>query len=505
MKPPLGRARIYLLLAVLAWSASGVWAGAPPEDLADKARRGKEAMADGRFDDAAALYAEITRALPGEPGMLLNLGMALSMAGRPREAVPPLQAALKVRPDLLPAWLFLGLSEMELGRPERAVEPLEKVVAAQPDNQEARRRLADALWSLDRFEAAIREYGELSRQAPLDPRAWYGLARSHEGVARLAFERLQRSAPESQAITLLVAQQMAEEGKLANAFRLYREALAKQAVAEAHEAVARIYEQSGHPDWAATERERARAVPAPDCRSPTLECDFRAGRYSAVMEAARRLATSEDLYWLWRAAHELAREAFDRLDALPPSPEAVLRRAERARVQHRLLADTIAELRQAAEAWPRDDRIRKELAAALFLANNAEEARPILEELLRREPDSAEFALLLAETWLKSLQPAKAIPLLERALQREPTLVSARAALGRAYLDAGDMAKAIPALEAALATDKDGSLHYQLARAYRATGQPEKARAAIARFEELRKASEAEAEGLREEFKITAP
>ena len=52
--------------------------------------------------------------------MLLNLGMALSMAGRPREAVPPLEAALKVRPDLMPASLFLGVAQMELGRPARA-------------------------------------------------------------------------------------------------------------------------------------------------------------------------------------------------------------------------------------------------------------------------------------------------------------------------------------------------------------------------------------------------
>src|SRR5690349_23147405 len=93
--------------------AAFLLAGAAParpaaDDLAAKAQRGKAAMAAGRFDEAAALYAEITRALPQEPGMLLNLGMALSMAGRPGEAVPRLEAALRLRPDLLPASLFLG-------------------------------------------------------------------------------------------------------------------------------------------------------------------------------------------------------------------------------------------------------------------------------------------------------------------------------------------------------------------------------------------------------------
>src|SRR5256885_10281702 len=60
---------------------------------------------------------------------LLNLGMALSMAGRPREAIPRLEAALRLRPDLLPASLFLGAARLELGQPARAVAPLQRVVA----------------------------------------------------------------------------------------------------------------------------------------------------------------------------------------------------------------------------------------------------------------------------------------------------------------------------------------------------------------------------------------
>jgi len=482
-------------------------ARAASDDLAAKARMGKDAMATGRFDEAAALYAEVTRALPHEPGMLLNLGMALSMAGRPREAVPPLEAALKLRPDLIPASLFLGAAHLELGQPARAVEPLQKVVAAQPDNQEARRRLADAFWSLERFDPAARQYGALSEQAPTDPRAWYGLGRSYEGVARIARERLQRSAPDSDFILLLVGETMAAEGRHANAFRLYREALEKRpGLAEAHEALARIYEQTGHPDWAAVERERSRGIPAPDCRSPTLECDFRAGRYASVVASAQSLRTPEGLYWLSRAAQALARAAFARLEQLPPSPEATLRRVEVLRSRKRTLArEAIDELKRAAETWPDDPRIRRELATVLFLANDTEAARPILEDLLKREPGSTELALLLGETWLKAQEPAKAVPLLEGVVRREPKLLPAQAALGRAYVDAGQMAKAIAPLQAAQENDEDGSVHYQLARAYRATGWPDLASQALARFQEIRKAADAEAQSLQEEFRITPP
>jgi predicted Zn-dependent protease len=464
-------------------------------------------MAAGRFDEAAALYAEITRALPDEPGMLLNLGMALSMAGRPREAAAPLEAALRLRPDLLPASLFLGAARLELGQPAQAVEPLQKVVATQPDNQEARRRLADALWSLERFEPAARQYRTLSEQAPQDPRAWYGLGQSYEGLARVALEGLQHSAPDSEYILLLVAQTMAADGRLDNAFRLYREALEKRpGLTEAHDALAQIYEQTGHPDWAAVERERLRAMPPLDCRSPSLECDFRARRYQSVLANAHPLHTAEGLYWESRAARGLAAEAFGRLDQLPPSPEATLRRVEILRSRKRTLArEAIDELKKAEQAWPDDLRIRRELASVLLLAGDPEAARPILESLLKREPDSAEVTLALGETWLRAQQPAKAVPLLESVVRRDPKLVPAQAALGRAYVEVGDMAKAIAPLEAALEADEDGSLHYQLARAYRATGRSELATRALAQFQELRKSAEARTESLREEFRITPP
>ena len=77
-----------VLLAALVLAGAPVAAAPQADELAAKAQQGKEAMAAGRFDEAAALYGAIVQALPNEPGMRMNLGMALSMAGRPKEAVP---------------------------------------------------------------------------------------------------------------------------------------------------------------------------------------------------------------------------------------------------------------------------------------------------------------------------------------------------------------------------------------------------------------------------------
>jgi predicted Zn-dependent protease len=502
----LSRSRAPWLLAVGLLAGSPLFASPPAEDLAAKAQRGKEAMAAGRFDQAAAVYAEIVQLLPSEPGMLLNLGMALSMAGRPREAIPHLEAALKLRPDLIPASLFLGSAHLELGQASRAVEPLQKVVAAQPDNRDARQMLADALLSLQRYEPATRHFRKLSELAPREPRAWYGLGRGYEGLAREAFEGLQRSAPDSPFLLLLVAEAMAAQGKGANAFRLYREALEKRpGLPEAHEAVARIYEQTGQPEWAAREREKSRGIPPLDCRSPSLECDFRAGRYAAVLATSAPLASAAGRYWLSRAAGELAREAFARLGDLPPSPEAMLLRVEVFRARRQPPGELIEELKGAVAAWPEDVRIRRELATLLLHVHNEEAARPVLEDLLKREPDSAELTLMLGQTFLDTQEPAKAVPLLARAVKLDPKLLPAQAALGRAHLEIGEAAQAIPHLEAALPTDTDGSVHYQLARAYRATGETDRASQALSKFQEIQRSAEAEARSLKEEFRIAPP
>jgi tetratricopeptide (TPR) repeat protein len=486
---------------------AGALAAAAPqsEELAAQARQGREAMAAGRFDEAAALYAPIVQALPNEPGMRLNLGLALSMAGRPREAIPHLRAALKLQPDLLPASLFLGAAYAELGEPAKAVTPLRKFVSAQPDHREARRMLADAELSLDSFEPAARQYRTLTERDPRDPGAWYGLGRSYEGVARQAFEALQAAAPESPQLLLLVAEGLLAQERDKSAFPLFREAIARKVeIAEAHEALAGIYERSGHPDWAEREREKAKAVPPPDCRTPTLECEFRAGRHATVLENARPLATAEGRYWTSRAAGELAREAFDRLLALPPSPEAALVRVFVMKSQRRY-RESKEELEKAMAAWPGDRRIRRELATLHFVAHEQAEARPLLEDLLRQEPEAADLNLLLGESWLESREPAKAIPPLEKAVRADPKLLRARAALGRAYVEAAQAAAAIPHLEAALPADEDGSLHFRLARAYRETGQAEAATRMLQAFQEIRRANEAREEAEKGEFTITPP
>src|SRR6185503_10837296 len=86
-----------------------------------------------------------------------------------------------------------------------------------------------------------------------------------------------------------------------------------------HAALARLYRETGHPDWAALEDERERRLAPPDCARTPLECRFAEAKHREVLRAAAGSSTPAAAYWVARSANVLAGEAFARLEALPAS------------------------------------------------------------------------------------------------------------------------------------------------------------------------------------------
>src|ERR1044071_5392433 len=108
--------------ALLVWVPLGpsLLVGAS-EDPAAVAKRARAALASGQYEQAATLYRELCRLLPSEPGMRLNLGIALYSGGRYVEAIAELESLLKQNPSIEPAYLFLGLSRVRAGKAAAAV------------------------------------------------------------------------------------------------------------------------------------------------------------------------------------------------------------------------------------------------------------------------------------------------------------------------------------------------------------------------------------------------
>jgi predicted Zn-dependent protease len=288
---------------------------------------------------------------------------------------------------------------------------------------------------------------------------------------------------------LLAADALLQTGPLTDAFVLYRTALERlPSMISIHDSVARIYEQTGHADWAARER-AAGTLPAADCVRRKALCDFRAGRYHPALTAVMAAPDAESRYWRARAANELALAAFKHLDELADSAERRAVRATQARAQERYV-DAVAELKAALTFAPGDPALTSELASSYYSARDFEQALATLSPLLRAHPDDVPLLKMVGYSLLQLRRLDEALPLLQRVVERDPADPAPRLALGRAYVQNGDFAAAIPLIEAQLADDWDGSLHVQLARAYTGLGQRDKAAALLARSQEIQRADQ---------------
>jgi predicted Zn-dependent protease len=197
-------------------------------------------------------------------------------------------------------------------------------------------------------------------------------------------------------------------------------------------------------------------------------------------------------------------QALFRLGQLPPSAELHQLRAEIARAQGQHL-ESAREWREALLLMPGNPRLRRELAESLFLAQNYQAALAETDSLLQSDPKSPELNFIAGDSLLRLEQPEKALPYLKAALTSDPKLLAADASLGLALSRLGNHAEAVPHLEKALALDDDGSLYYQLARAYQALGDREKATAAMAKYQQILKKTEEQKEAVAREAQIGPP
>ena len=478
---------------------------AQSDAAAEKAARAKSLLGANRFSEAAILYGELVRAMPGNPGLLLNQGMALHMAGEDGKAIPPLELALKLNPTIPPALLFLGASYLRTGQPAKALVPLEKFAAIDPNHAEARRMLVDAATSSGQPQRALPHLEKLSQINPRQSAIWFELGRTYEGLAFDAFAQLEKSFPESGPFFAVLADSRSKISQSKSAFFFYRKALAQSPnLRGLRTSLAAIYRKDDHPEWALHEEAAEARLPKLNCAVKTPECEFATGRYQSAIRLSRTRNTAENLYWRVQSYNALAADAFAKLNALPESAESA-----------RLVAETQRELgrhAEAATAWqnalrlaPNHPEFERELAAAWMNAKQYADAQKLTDTLLAREPNAPDLNHLQGDLFLAQQLAEQAIPFLKKAIQQDPRLLPAQASLARALLQSGRAAEALPHVTAALPLDTDGSLHFQLARAYQSSGQAEAAKTAMAKYQEIQARSRKQDLVLDEELKITPP
>ena len=479
------------------------FARAQDSTLAVESKQATALMSQGNYEAAIPLYKHLIHAVPGNPGLILDLGLAQQMAGHPKEAVPHFEAVLKAQPSNIPALSSLASCRLELSEPAQAIGPLQKLLVLDPGKRDTRGMLAGALMAVARFSDAAAQYRKLAATDDQDARAWYGLGSAYESLSASSFTQLEKVAPQSAYVLELVADSQASRAQYRSAFYFYRQAESKLPdLRGLHAGLAKVYLQTDHKDWAEQETLRESHLPRPDCVRAVKECQVLAGNF---LDATKSNATgAQDLFWSVKAYNELALGSFEKLGHLPESAEIHALKATLFK-QHRQYKQSSTEWKAAVQLDPRNQDLKRGLEGSLFLAQDYEALLPMLEHDIGEQAGSAEINFRLGECLLQMQQAEKALPYLEKSAQAANAPEAAHASLGLALMQVGRSRDAIPEFEKALKVDDTGSLHYQLARAYQMNGQAEKSHSAMGQYQQIQSMNQKQDETLSKEAQITAP
>jgi Tfp pilus assembly protein PilF len=138
-------------------------------------------------------------------------------------------------------------------------------------------------------------------------------------------------------------------------------------------------------------------------------------------------------------------------------------------------AKAIEEYRIAVSMKPSVANLHYSLGHLLWKNLKTDEARKELNAELELSPRHAGALHDLGNTYLLEHDPEKALAYLKRAREVDPGDLDIHRDLGTAYAELHEYAKAEVEFKAAIPGDRDGSVHYKLARIYQAQGQKENA------------------------------
>lgn len=347
---------------------------------------------------------------------------------------------------------------------------LAAALLAQTHDPAAEARRAQELTTAGKLDEAIRIYRDLVRGSPDNAALLLNLAITEYKAGQYANTVLHASAALRLQPDLLPARLFLGAGQLElGEFAKARDALAIVVAANPQERNARLMLgeallATGKPGEAATHLKTA---------------------------AEQLLANPRVWYGLGRAYESLrqsdaAAEAWKKLQALPPSVESHLHAAQ-VHDREQRWREAAVEWRLALDLSPGNRTTRVGLAWSLFRGRDYDAAMIVLKPLLGNARADVEF--LYGASLLNLQQPAAAIPYLRAAIAHDGSMLPARAALGQGLLQTGKAEEAIPLLKGAVPADTDGTVHFQLFRAYQLTHREAEAREALAAYQRLRTGS----------------
>lgn len=231
------RAALLLYAAVVTLAAEDL-----PPALADLFNRGVEAEKSGHLEAAEKAYLDVLKGGGRLPFVYNNLGTVYQLRGNHERALVQFKEALRLDPKYSAPRILMGGSLLALGRTALAISELERAVRLEPSGLSARVELARAYERAGNRAGVVNQYSELRRLAPQDPEYAYQLGRAYMKFSAWCYQQISRVAPNSARVHLTLAENLAIQGRTAEAIQAYqRAAQADPTLPGVHMALAQIH------------------------------------------------------------------------------------------------------------------------------------------------------------------------------------------------------------------------------------------------------------------------
>jgi Flp pilus assembly protein TadD len=341
-----------LLVTIL--SLTAIAKAQTPQELQELVQDAIEKQKAGDLEGAVTEYRQFLKMHPEATAIHSNLGAALAGLGRFEEAVPEYKIALKQSPALDSARLNLAIAYYKMGRISKAATELEKIYAKGPANNQAALLLGDCYLRMGQEKDVIRVLEPQERKHPDDLAIAYMLG------------------------TALIREKRVDEGQV-----LVDRILRNGDSAEAHLMLGSA--KMSVLDYAGARDEFAKAVKL----NPDLPEVHGLYAQALVFTGDSDLSSKE-----FKA--ELAVDAFNF--------DANLQLGAAARIEQNY-EEAHKYLARALETRPGDPGVRYQLALIALDEGKLDEARQILEGLVKESPQFTEAHVSLSLVYFRLKRP----------------------------------------------------------------------------------------------------
>ena len=224
-------------------------------ELRQHVEAGLKAKASGDLAGAVNEFIRVVQLAPNLPAAHVNLGAVYFDQKKYSAAIPEFRKALELQKDLPGVHAMLGAALLSQGFASSAVPHLE--TAKSED------LLGVALLESGRPRDAIDHLEAALGSRPSDPDLLFYLSAAYGQLAKLSFEKLKETSPDSARVQQAIGNGLTQMGKSTEAAEHLRAALAKRPdLHEVHLALGDLYLEAGDYDKAEQEfRTEAQLVP----------------------------------------------------------------------------------------------------------------------------------------------------------------------------------------------------------------------------------------------------